>query len=443
MKASEVLKRLSNGEMISLLKEIYSEKIDEQILRYKDAVQSFIDYFGDQDIMIISVPGKCEIAGNHTDHQRGRVLASAIQLDSIAIIAKQERYAKVIYNEMSIKEIDTENIKYNVAKKGTMESLINGVLFGFHQKNYHIGGFNAYIQSNIPRNVGLGSSANFDIMIGTIINYLYNEGRIENKYLIQIGRFATNTFYCKPSGLMNECVCCVGGFIKVDFKDSNSPDIHKLNVDFSNFDYTLCCVNSNVVRLDTTLDYDAVPAEMIKVANFFKKDVLREVSYDEFMKNYRIVRARVGDRPALRALHFFKEEERVLKQSEALEKGDFDTFLKLVRESGDSTFKALQNIYPQDNRRNQNIGTAIVLSENYLGDDGVVKVNGGGFSGTMLAFVKTSRLNDYVAYIDSVFGKGSCQVIIQDHKAQFNYSKAVKTAFFSYSLCYNIIDICQ
>ena len=411
MKASEVLKRLSNGEMISLLKEIYSEKIDEQILRYKDAVQSFIDYFGDQDIRIISVPGKCEIGGNHTDHQRGRVLASAIQLDSIAIIAKQERYAKVIYNEMSIKEIDTENIKYNVAKKGTMESLINGVLFGFHQKNYHIGGFNAYIQSNIPRNVGLGSSANFDIMIGTIINYLYNEGRIENKYLIQIGRFATNTFYCKPSGLMNECVCCVGGFIKVDFKDSNSPDIHKLNVDFSNFDYTLCCVNSNVVRLDTTPDYDAVPAEMIKVANFFKKDVLREVSYDEFMKNYRIVRARVGDRPALRALHFFKEEERVLKQSEALEKGDFDTFLKLVRESGDSTFKALQNIYPQDNRRNQNIGTAIVLSENYLGDDGVVKVNGGGFSGTMLAFVKTSKLNDYVAYIDYVFGKGSCQVI--------------------------------
>lgn len=411
MKASEVLKRLSNGEMISLLKEIYSEKIDEQILRYKDAVQSFIDYFGDQDIMIISVPGKCEIGGNHTDHQRGRVLASAIQLDSIAIIAKQERYAKVIYNEMSIKEIDTENIKYNLAKKGTMESLINGVLFGFHQKNYHIGGFNAYIQSNIPRNVGLGSSANFDIMIGSIINYLYNEGRIENKYLIQIGRFSTNTFYCKPSGLMNECVCCVGGFIKVDFKDPNSPDIHKLNVDFSNFAYTLCCVNSNVVRLDTTLDYDAVPAEMIEVANFFKKDVLREVSYDEFMKNYRIVRARVGDRPALRALHFFKEEERVLKQSEALEKGDFDTFLKLVRESGDSTFKALQNIYSQDNNRNQNIGTAIVLSENYLGDDGVVKVNGGGFSGTMLAFVKTSKLNDYVSYMDSVFGKGSCQVI--------------------------------
>ena len=411
MKASEVFKRLSNGEMISLLKEIYSEKIDEQILRYKDAVQSFIDYFGDQNIMIISVPGKCEIGGNHTDHQRGRVLASAIQLDSIAIIAKQERYAKVIYNEMSIKEIDTENIKYNLAKKGTMESLINGVLFGFHQKNYHIGGFNAYIQSNIPRNVGLGSSANFDIMIGSIINYLYNEGRIENKYLIQIGRFSTNTFYCKPSGLMNECVCCVGGFIKVDFKDPNSPDIHKLNVDFSNFDYTLCCVNSNVVRLDTTPDYDAVPAEMIKVANFFKKDVLREVSYDEFMKNYRIVRARVGDRPALRALHFFKEEERVLKQSEALEKGDFDTFLKLVRESGDSTFKALQNIYSQDNNRNQNIGTAIVLSENYLGDDGVVKVNGGGFSGTMLAFVKTSKLNDYVSYMDSVFGKGSCQVI--------------------------------
>lgn len=411
MKASEVFKRLSNGEMISLLKEIYSDKIDEQILRYKDAVQSFIDYFGDQDIMIISVPGKCEIGGNHTDHQRGRVLASAIQLDSIAIIAKQERYAKVIYNEMSIKEIDTENIKYNLAKKGTMESLINGVLFGFHQKNYHIGGFNAYIQSDIPRNVGLGSSANFDIMIGSIINYLYNEGRIENKYLIQIGRFSTNTFYCKPSGLMNECVCCVGGFIKVDFKDPNSPDIHKLNVDFSNFAYTLCCVNSNVVRLDTTLDYDAVPAEMIEVANFFKKDVLREVSYDEFMKNYRIVRARVGDRPALRALHFFKEEERVLKQSEALEKGDFDTFLKLVRESGDSTFKALQNIYSQDNNRNQNIGTAIVLSENYLGDDGVVKVNGGGFSGTMLAFVKTSKLNDYVSYMDSVFGKGSCQVI--------------------------------
>ena len=207
------------------------------------------------------------------------------------------------------------------------------------------------------------------------------------------------------------CVCCVGGFIKVDFRDSNSPDIYKLNTDFSNFDYTLCCVNSNVYRSDSTMDYYAVPNEMIKVANFFKKDVLRDVSYDEFMKNYRMVRARVGDRPALRALHFFKEEDRVLKQSEALEKGDFDTFLRLVRESGDSTFKALQNIYQQESTRHQNIGTAIVLSENFLGEDGVVKVNGGGFSGTMLAFVKTSVINDYAAYMDSIFGKGSCYII--------------------------------
>lgn len=411
MLASEVLQGLSSGEIISSLKELYSENLDEQILRYKDAIESFIDYYGDQDIMIISVPGKCEIGGNHTDHQRGRVLASAIQVDSIGIVAKQERYAKVIYNQLSINEIDTENIKYNEAKKGTMESLIHGVLFGLHQKNYHVGGFKAYIDCAIPRNIGLGSSANFNIMISTIINYLYNEGQIENKYLVQIGRFATNTFYCKPSGLMNECVCCVGGFIKVDFKDPTSPDIYKLNIDFSNFDYTLCSVNSNLIRSDNTVDYDAVPAEMIKVANFFKKDVLREVSYDEFMKNYRIIRARVGDRPALRAFHFFKEEERVLKQSEALEKGDFNTFLKLVRESGESSFKALQNIYPQQSIRRQNIGTAIVLSENYLGDDGVVKVNGGGFSGTMLAFVKTDRLKDYVAYMDSILGKGSCRII--------------------------------
>ena len=411
MKASEVLQRLSSGEMTPLLRGIYSENIDEQVLRYKEAIQSFMDYYGDQVIMIFSVPGKCEIGGNHTDHQHGRVLASAIQLDSIGIVGKQDRYVKVIYDELNINEIDTENIKYNEAKKGTMESLINGVLFGLNQKNYHIGGFNAFIQCNIPRNVGLGSSANFNIMIGTIINYLYNEGKIENKYLIQIGRFATNTFYCKPSGMMNECVCCVGGFIKVDFRDPNSPDIYKLNTDFSNFDYTLCCVNSNVYRSDTTMDYYAVPNEMIKVANFFKKDVLRDVSYDEFMKNYRIVRARVGDRPALRALHFFKEEDRVLKQSEALEKGDFDTFLRLVRESGDSTFKALQNIYQQESTRHQNIGTAIVLSENFLGEDGVVKVNGGGFSGTMLAFVKTSVINDYAAYMDSIFGKGSCYII--------------------------------
>ncbi|WP_295268013.1 galactokinase family protein [uncultured Catenibacterium sp.] len=411
MQASLILKKLSSGELIPLLKGIYSENIDDQLSRYRDALQSFIDYYGDQDVMILSVPGKCEIGGNHTDHQHGRVLASAIQLDSICIVAKQERYAKVIYNELSINEIDTENIKYNVAKKGTMESLITGVLFGLNQKNYHIGGFNAYIDCRIPRNVGLGSSANFNIMIGTIINYLYNEGKIENQYLVQIGRFATNTFYCKPSGLMNECVCCVGGFIKVDFKDTNLPDIHKLNIDFSNFDYALCCVNSNMMRSDNTVDYDTIPNEMIKVANFFKKDVLREVSFDEFMKNYRLVRARVGDRPALRALHFFKEEDRVLKQSEALEKGDFNTFLKLVKESGDSTFKALQNIYPQGSTRHQNIGTAIVLSENFLGEDGVVKVNGGGFSGTMLAFVKTDRISEYVTYMDSVIGKGSCHII--------------------------------
>ena len=179
MKASEVLQRLSSGEMIPLLRGIYSENIDEQVLRYKEAIQSFMDYYGD--------PGKCEIGGNHTDHQHGRVLASAIQLDSIGIVGKQDRYVKVIYDALNINEIDTENIKYNEAKKGTMESLINGVLFGLNQKNYHIGGFNAFIQCDIPRNVGLGSSANFNIMIGTIINYLYNEGKIENKCLIQIG----------------------------------------------------------------------------------------------------------------------------------------------------------------------------------------------------------------------------------------------------------------
>lgn len=410
MLASEVIRKLKSGELTSLLQTIYIEKLEEQQKRYQEAIQSFMDYFGDQQIMIFSVPGKCEIGGNNTDHQHGHVLATATHLDSIAVVSKQERYAKVIYNQLNINGIDTENMKFSEAKKGSLESLITGVLYGL-KEHYHIGGFVAYIQSDIPRNVGLGSSANLEIMIGTIMNHLYNEGKIEKKELVHIGRYASDTFYDKKSGYMNECVCCFGGFIKIDFQDLDNPDIQKLDIDFSHFDYALCAVNTHTVRDDYVNEYNLIPEEMTKVAHFFKKEVLREVPYEDFVKNFRILRLRMGDRAALRALHFFKEEDRVIQQSEALESGDFQTFLDLVRKSNASSFECLQNIYSQGDGMHQNIGTAIALTENHLQDDGVAKINGGGFSGTILTFVKKEKLEDYLKFMDSLFGKNACYVI--------------------------------
>ena len=411
MRASELLKKLKDGQLTSLLKTIYIEKIEYQIARYSEALESYIDYFGDKDVNIFSVPGKCELGGNNTDHQHGQVLAMATHLDSIAIVGKKDRQAKVIYNQLNINEIDTDNLAYNEAKTGTLESLITGVLFGLKQHSYKVGGFDAYIQSDIPRNVGLGSSANIEIMIGTIINHLYNNGSIEDMTIIQIGRFSNNVFYGKPSGLMNECVCCLGGFMKIDFKNLSKPVVKQLDIDLTNFNYALCVVNSNASRNNYSSEYNTIPDEMTKVAHYFKKDVLREVDYDTFIKNYKILRARVGDRAALRALHFFKEEKRVIQQEKALESGDFKTFLELVKKSGESSFKLLQNIYPMKDPMHQNMGTALVLTENFLEGDGITKVNGGGFSGTILTLVKKDRLEEYKKYMDTLFGKTACFVI--------------------------------
>lgn len=411
MLASELLKQFKEGKLIALLKTLYIEHIDYQVARYSEALESYIDYFGDKDVSIFSVPGKCEIGGNNTDHQHGQVLATATHLDSIAIVSKKERQVKVIYNQLNINEIDTDSLAYNEAKTGTLESLITGVLYGLKEHGYQVGGYEAYIQSDIPRNVGLGSSANIEIMIATMINYLYNNGTIDEMAMIQIGRFANNEFYGKPSGLMNECVCCLGGFMKIDFKDLNKPEIKQLDIDLSNSGYALCVINSNASRSDFYTEYNTIPEEMTKVAHYFKKDVLREVNYEDFMKNYRLVRARVGDRAALRALHFFKEEERVMKQEKALEEGDFKTFLKYVKESGESSFKCQQNVYPSNDPMHQNMGTALVLTECFLNGDGMTKINGGGFSGTILTLIKKDRLEDYKAYMDKVFGKAPCFVI--------------------------------
>lgn len=403
------------GKYDQLLKDIY---VDESVLayqqeRYIKALESFKDIYGEKEVEIYSAPGRSEVGGNHTDHQFGKVLATSINLDAIAIVAKRdddvidlksEGYERII---VSLSSFDPAK-----AEKGTSQALIQGVASKLKEEGYKIGGFEAYVTSDVLNGAGMSSSAAFEVLIGNILSGLYNDMKIDPVFLAQAGQYAENVYFGKPCGLMDQCACAVGGLISIDFKDTSNPIVNSVNVDFSKYDHSLCIVDTKGSHADLTDAYGAVPQEMKEVAHYFGKEVLREVDENEFYANIANLRTALNnDRAILRAIHFFNENRRVNTIVERLNKDDFEGFKTLIQESGNSSYKFLQNVYADFDYKNQAVSLGLAMSEMILKDHGVCRVHGGGFAGTIQAFVENSYVETYKEEIEKVFGKGSCHIL--------------------------------
>ncbi|MDO4487741.1 MAG: galactokinase family protein [Eubacteriales bacterium] len=372
----------------------------------------FRECFGREPEYLFSVPGRTELGGNHTDHQHGCVVAAAINLEMLSLVAKNDTGIIRVQSEgYSICEIDTRDLKVKPSEINTTASLIRGVAAGLNGAGAKIGGFDAYCTSNIPVGGGLSSSAAFEVLIGAILNILYNDGKFTPTELAQIGQYAETAYFGKPSGLMDQMACSLGNAIGIDFKNPSEPVVEKVGFDFSNSGYALCIIDSGADHAKLTHEYAAIPAEMCSVAAFFEKEVLRDVDENEFYENIASVRAKCGDRAVLRAIHFFNENRRAKEQLECLMRGDFEGFLALVRESGRSSRELLQNIVPAGYTCHQEMGFAISLAEHLLRGQGAVRVHGGGFAGTIQAFVPDDMLKDFKKEIEKVLGEGRCQVL--------------------------------
>ncbi len=416
MNAIEIKNKISMGGLDCTFEELYGkEKVAFARERYINAIGEFEKlYGGDRQINLFSVSGRSEISGNHTDHNHGCVIAASIDLDIIAVASATNNSVIRIKSE-GFPEDTVDFSKYNtpVAEKfGSSESIIAGMAEGIAKEGFKIGGFDAYTTSNVLKGSGLSSSAAFEDMVGTILSHLYNDGKIDNVLIAKLAQYAENVFFGKPCGLMDQVACAAGGMVFIDFKDPKVPVIEKLDFDLSAMGYNLCIVNTGGNHADLTGDYAAVPAEMKAVAAHFGKAVLRETDEAAVLSDIPALREKVGDRAILRALHFFNENKRVAELTKAIKANDLDAFFSGILASGRSSFCYLQNVYTTKNVSEQGLSLAICLAEGYLsGKKAAFRVHGGGFAGTVQAFVPSSDVEGFKALMDSAFGEGACLVL--------------------------------
>lgn len=414
METRRIISEIENGNYDNLFLDIYvdEDKISYQKQRYVNAIESYIEEFGEDDVEIYSAPGRSEVGGNHTDHQHGEILAASINLDAIGIVKKtDDMKVSILSKGYTLTAISLENLDMQEEEKETTIALIKGVVAGLANRGYKIGGFKAYITSDVLIGAGLSSSAAYETLIGNIVSGLYNNMSVSAEEIAIIGQFAENVYFGKPCGLMDQMACSVGNMVHVDFADINNPKVEKVTFDLNKYGYSLCITDTKGSHADLTADYAAVPEEMKKVAAFFGKEVLLGLTVDDILENIVKVREQVGDRGVLRALHFIRENERVQKEVSYLSDEDIEGFLKTVAASGNSSYKYLQNVYSNADVQHQNVSLALAISEDFLGDNGVSRVHGGGFAGTIQAFVKNDIVIEYQKIMDKVFGQGACSVL--------------------------------
>ena len=385
----------------------------KQPARYEAAIKVFEENFGaDGGIEIYSAPGRTEIGGNHTDHQHGEVLAASINRDAIAIVRKTDNgTVRLKSDNYSTNTIDVSGLAVRQDETGTTPALIRGMLQALSSQGYKIGGFDAYVTSDVLVGAGISSSAAFETLVGTIVSGLYNDMKIDPVTIAKAGQYAENVYFGKPCGLMDQMACSVGNMVHIDFKYPDNPEVERIEFDFSKTGYCLCITNTRGSHSNLTDEYAAVPAEMKKVAELLGHEVLRPVSLDDILKNISMLREKAGDRAVLRAIHFVEESKRANQEAEALQHGDLWEFLKLVKESGNSSFKYLQNIYTNSDVTTQNVSIALAVSDSILTNEEASRVHGGGFAGTIQAFVKNDHAEKYREVMDSVFGEGSCDIL--------------------------------
>lgn len=395
------------------LDKIYTaDMLDFQKERYERAAKEFEKQFGEKPAYFFSAPGRTEVGGNHTDHNLGCVLAAGVSLDIIAAVAPTEDNVITVKSEgFPIDTVKADETEVYEEEKNTSASLIRGMTGGFKKNGHKTGGFKAYATSNVLKGSGLSSSAAYEVLIGTILNGLYNDGEVSDVEIAQLAQYAENVYFGKPSGLMDQMASSVGGFITIDFADKENPVINSLDFDFATSGHSLCIVDTKGSHADLTPEYAAIPPEMRSVAQFFGKEVLREISKDDVLSNITDIRAKCGDRAVLRALHFFDDNERVGKEAEALNSGNFGEFLSLITQSGNSSLAYLQNIFAPSAVNQQGLTLALYLAKSVLDGEGACRVHGGGFAGTIQAFVPEHKLEKFKAEMERVFGEGACYVL--------------------------------
>ncbi len=413
--AEKIIEELRSGTFDGRLYEVYVDGtlVPYQRERYEKAIRSYRKLFGNGEIELYSTPGRSEVGGNHTDHQHGVVLATSINLDAIAVVGlNAENCIRLVSEGYDMVTVELSDLERRDSETGTSAALIRGMVQGLAEKGYETKqGFNAYVTSDVLIGAGLSSSAAFEVIVGTIISGLFYNMGISPVEIAKLAQYAENVYFDKPCGLMDQTACSVGGLIQIDFKEPSAPLVNQVQVDFDSYHYSLCIVDTKGSHTDLTPDYAAIPAEMKAAAACFGKEVLREVDEEEFMERIPEVRETCGDRAVLRALHFFAENRRALAEAKALSDGDFPEFLRLVDESGNSSFQYLQNVYSSKNVQEQGVSVGLAVSEKVLKGHGVCRVHGGGFAGTIQAFVEDEFVEEYRRTLDGVFGEGACHVL--------------------------------
>ena len=372
----------------------------------------FAAAFGGNAQRYFSAPGRTEIGGNHTDHQRGRVLAAAVNLDTVAAVRLNGTDTiRILSKGYPMSEVSLSCLEPVESEINSTPALIRGVAARFTQLGCQVEGFDAYCESTVLPGSGLSSSAAYEVLIGTILNHLFFGAKLSQPEIAQIGQYAENVFFGKPCGLMDQTASAVGNLVTIDFFDKDHPDIRPVNFDFSSCGHALCIIDSGADHADLTDEYAAVPGEIKAVAAHFGKEVLTQIDEADFYAAIPALRKSCGDRAVLRAIHFYQENARVPKQVAALENGDFDTFLALIKESGHSSYMYLQNVIPAGYKQHQDVAVALALCEHFLAGRGAYRVHGGGFAGTVQAFVPFDLLESFRTGMDAVLGEGACHVL--------------------------------
>jgi len=374
--------------------------------------EGFAAAFGGAPQRYFSAPGRTELSGNHTDHQRGRVLAAAVDLDTQAAVRENgTNLIRIQSQGYPLCQVDVTSLMPRQEELNSTPALIRGVAARFHQLGCQVKGFDAYVESTVLPGSGLSSSAAFEVLIGTIINHLFFDAKASAPQVAMIGQYAENVYFGKPSGLMDQTASAVGRMVTIEFEDKENPVITPIAFDFSACGYALCIIDSRASHADLTDEYAAITREMKDICNYLGIEVLRQADKDAFFASLPALRRECGDRAVLRAMHFLRENDRVTEQVEAAKAGDFDLYLKLMKQSGYSSYMYLQNVIPSGYQEHQDMAIVLALCEHFLGDRGGYRVHGGGFAGTVQAFVPCDMLDAFRAGMDGVLGEGACHVL--------------------------------
>lgn len=429
MNCEDLIKRISEGKADAALANLYAEKnaLQKQKERYVFALRAFCKNFGDftdsvensnilNGVQIFSAPGRTEICGNHTDHQHGKCVAASINLDVLAVARASGNSAVNVLSEgYPLASFDSSDLNLKENEKGTLTALVKGVLKGAESGGFLVGGFDCYITSNVIVGAGLSSSAAIENAVGCIVNHLFNGGKIGPVQIAKFSKFSENVYFFKSCGLLDQMASSVGGLLCLDFLDFENPQYKKIDLNFSTFGYSLCIVDVKASHANLTADYAAIPKEMHSVASYFGKDFLRQVVPADFYANIAELRKICSDRAVLRAFHFFEEETRVENLEKALQNNDFSGFLQNAEESGESSFKFLQNIYSPADPAKQNVAVALAFTQKFLKEQGnragVCRIHGGGFAGTIQVFIKNEFVEHYKQKIEQIFGNNSCHIM--------------------------------